>query len=266
VSRGGEVTLGCMVFPPDADPIGRLYRVSGTELVQVGGDLPLLQVIAYDPDGKLWVGGGTTTGAGFIGRIDGDALTMIEDGFDAPVVELDIVAGNDVIAGGYFTKIDTVDAARVARWNGTSWRALGAGLPATATAITHDATKVYVSTADEGSGQLLLGAFDGTRWVELATPASGLTPAPYFNFNALRVVGSAIVGVGSAQLDDKSGRGAVVFENGTFRPLGGGVNGITVLDIAVTSDAIWIAGDIAEAGSGGQTTSTVGIARYVIAK
>ncbi len=266
VSGAGEVTLGCMIFPSEGDAVGRLYRVSGTELVQAGGDLPLLQTIAYAPDGKLWIGGATTTGAGFVGRFDGTTFTMIEDGFDAPVTKLDVVAADDVIAGGYFATIDTLEASRIARWDGTSWRALGPGIPASPTALAHDATKVYVSTVDEGNGQFLLGAFDGTQWVELATPSSGLTARPEFNFNALRVVGGAIVGVGSAQLDDNSGRGAVVFENGTFRSLGGGVGGITLLDLAVTSDAIWIAGDIAEAGSGTETTSTVGVARYVIAK
>lgn len=267
VSHAGEVTVGCMIFPADSDPVGRLYRVSGTQLVQVGTDLPLVMAIAYSPDGTLWVTGGTTTGAGFVGRLDGESLTIIEDGFDAPVIELDPVSATDLIVGGYFTKVDTLDASRIARWNGSSWLALGAGLPATPSAITHDDAKVYVSTADEGTGQFLLGAFDGTQWVELAGPTSGLTPEPYFNFNALRVVGGAIVAVGTAVLDDKSGRGALVFENGTFRALGGGgVGAITLLDLAVTSDAIWIAGDIAEAGTADQATSTVGIARYVIAR
>ena len=57
--------------------------MSGTQLVQVGGDVPLVQSIAYDPDGHLWVAGGGATG--YVGRLDGDTLTIVEDGFDQPV-------------------------------------------------------------------------------------------------------------------------------------------------------------------------------------
>lgn len=261
VSPSGDVAVGCMLFPPDAEPVGRVFRVAGTELAQVGGDLPLVQALAYDPAGNLWVGGGAATG--FVGRLDGATFTIVEDGFDAPVTQLDPVSSTDVIAAGYFTQIDARPASRIARWNGTAWSGLGAGLPATPFAVTHDATKVYVSTGDEGSGQFVLGAFDGTAWTELATPAAGLTPVPRFSFNALRVAGGAIIAAGTAVLDDESGQGALVFENGRFRALGGGVHATVLTDIAVTGHAIWIAGAIAEANASAPT-STVGVARYVL--
>jgi len=66
------------------------------------------------------------------------------------------------VVSGAFTRIGELDASRIARWNGTAWRALGAGLPGVATAIAHDATTVYASTFDEGAGAYLLGAFDVT--------------------------------------------------------------------------------------------------------
>lgn len=266
VSPSGDAVVGCMESNANGDPVGRLYRASGTQLVEVGGDLPLVQTLAYGSDGTLWIGGATPTGTGFLGRLDGETFTMVEDGFDAPVTLIDPIGDSEVLVGGYFSTIDTVDAVRIARWDGSAWHALGSGLPATPTALAHDGTKVYVSTYDEGAGQLLLGAFDGTTWSDLATSAANLTPAPYFNFNALRVVGDAVIAVGAVELDDKSARGAVVFENGTFRPLGGGgAHGITLTDLAVTSEAIWVAGTIADAGPEGSTTSTVGIARYVLA-
>jgi hypothetical protein len=253
-----------MIFPPQGDAVGRIYRAERGELVQVGGDGPPIQAIAYDPDGKLWVAGGGATG--FLARLDGDTLTMIEDGFDAAVGQLDAAGGNDIIVGGSFTKVGTVEAARVARWNGSAWSPLGAGLPGFPTALAHDGAVVYASTFDEGAGQLMLGRFDGGAWTELATPAANLTPVPFFNFNALRVVGGAIVAVGAVELDDGSGRGAVVFEAGHFRSLGGGVHASGLASVAVTSDAIWVGGSIAEAGAAGALTSTIGVARYAIAK
>jgi len=264
VSAAGEVSVGCMIFPPKGDAVGRIYRVSGTELVQVGDDLPLVQAIAYDPDGHLWIAGGGSTG--FVGRLDGTTFTTIEDGFDAPVGQLDVASGTDIIAGGSFTKVGTLDAAHVARWDGAAWKALGAGLPGAPTAIAHAADKVYASTVDEGFGQLTLGAFDGTAWTELATHAAGFTSMAIYNFNALRILGDAVIGVGTAPLDDGSGRGALVYQNGQFRPLGGGVHASLLSDIAITSDAIWIAGSIAEAGPENGLKSSVGVARYVIAR
>jgi hypothetical protein len=263
VSPAGEVSVACMIFT-DTGAAGRIFHVSGTQLVQVGGDVPLVQAIAYDPDGHLWVAGGDSTG--YVGRLDGDTLTIASNDFDQPVTLIDPVSSTDVIAAGTFTKVGTLDVSRIARWNGTAWRALGAGAPGMVTAVTHDAAKVYISTYDEGNGMFLLGAFDGTTWSELATPAAGITPVSYFNFNALRVLSDgAIVAAGTAWLDgDVNGRGAFVFEDGRFTPLGGGVHASTLSGVAVTSDAIWVAGSIAEAGASGSETPTVGVARYAL--
>lgn len=263
VSTSGEVSVGCMIFPPVGDAVGRIYRVSGSALVQVGDDLPPVQAIAYDPDGRLWIGGGSATG--FVGKLDGTTFTIIEDGFDAPVGQLDVASATDIVVGGSFANVGTLAAAHIARYDGTAWSALGAGLPASPTAIAHAGAKVYASTADEGMGQLTLGLYEGTTWSELATPASGLTSMSFYNFNALRILGDSIIAVGTAPLDDKSGRGALIYQNGHFRPLGGGVHAALLTDIAITSEAIWVAGLIAEAGPESSLVSSVGVARYVIA-
>jgi hypothetical protein len=171
------------------------------------------------------------------------------------------VGPSDVLVGGGFTQIGRVAASRVARWNGTTWTALGAGLPGGPTALAHDATTVYASTIDEGSGAYLLGAFDGAAWHELATPAAGLTPQSFFNFNAIQATADGVIAVGSAELDDQSGRGALVYRDGTFTALGGGVHAIILSGVAVTPDEIWVAGLIAEAGPSATATPTVGVAR-----
>ncbi|HSR98722.1 MAG TPA: hypothetical protein VLM79_16815 [Kofleriaceae bacterium] len=262
VSPTGEVALGCLEFPPNADAVSHLYRVSGDHLEQVGGDLPSILALAYDPSGKLWIAGGDATG--FLGRLDGTTVTTIEDKFDAAVSQLDVASATDILVGGSFSAVGTVKAARIARWDGTAWHALGAGLPGTPTAIAHDATTAYASTLDEGNGTLLLGAFDGTTWKDLAGSTAGITPVPEFNFNRIQIIHGAVLAVGSAQLDKSAGRGALVYRNGVFTALGGGVHAIGLSDLAVSHDAIWVAGLIAEAGAPGHTVSTVGVARYLI--
>ena len=61
---------------------------------------------------------------------------------------------------------------------------------------------------------------------------------------------------------DGSGRGALLFKDGKFQPIGGGgVHGISVSGVAVGRDELWIGGVIAEASSGDELVSSVGIAR-----
>jgi hypothetical protein len=138
VSPTGDVALGCSIFPDGSDPVGRVYRVRGDQLVQVGGDQPLVQAVAYDRAGTLWIGGGGATG--FVARLDGDTFTTVEAGFDAPVLLLDAVGPTDVIASGAFTSVGGVAASQIARWNGTAWRPLGDGLPGVGGAGTHQPT------------------------------------------------------------------------------------------------------------------------------
>jgi hypothetical protein len=264
VSSAGDVALGCIVFPAEGDAIGRVYRVRGAALVQVGPDQPPVQAVAYDARGTLWIAGGGATG--FVARLDGDRFNAVPGEFDAPVSQLDVVAPRNVIAGGSFSTVGGVTAARIARWNGAAWAPLGAGLPGTPSAIAHGGGTIYASTFDEGSGAFLLGAFDGSTWRELAAPGSGLTPQSFFNFNAIQIAGDAVLAVGTAVLDDGVGRGALVYRDGAFTALGGGVHAILLSGLAVARDAIWVGGVIAEAGAPGKTVPTVGIARYVRAR
>lgn len=265
VSPAGDVALGCMIFPAEGDAVGRVYKVSGTELVQIGADQDLVSTVAYSPDGTLWIGGGSA--GGFVAKYDGAAFVTVEAGFDGQVTQLDAVSATDVIAAGTFTKIGELAASRIARWNGTAWRALGAGLAGMATAIAHDGDTVYASNYDEGLGAYMLGAFNGTSWRELGSRAAGLTPSPAFNFNALRPITGGVLAIGQADLDDNSGRGALFYDIATqkFHALGtGGVHAVIATGVAVTHNDIWVAGAIAEAGSGASATPSVGLARFVL--
>lgn len=261
-SDDGDVAVGCIEFPPKGDAVGRVYRKVGAALEPVAAELGPIHALTYDRDGRLWIVGGAMTG--YLARLDGDTLTVIEDDFDAPVSRVDVQGDDDVVVGGSFTSVDGVDAVRIARWDGTGWSALGEGVPGMVVALARDATNLYVSTYDEGNGAFLLGAYDGTGWTELATAAAGLTPQTYFNFNDIQPLDGALLLVGSAELDDGDARGALVYRDGAFAPLGGAVRGITVSDLLVTDDSVWFAGAIAEVGAGPTLAPSIGVARYVV--
>ncbi|MES2642651.1 MAG: hypothetical protein V4850_24420 [Myxococcota bacterium] len=266
-SDDGDVVVGCMEFPPEGgDAVGRIYRKVGARLEPVEASLGPIFTLVYDLDGALWIGGGATTG--YLARLDGDTLTVVEDSFDGPLTRIDVRGDDDVLVGGTFTTVGGVDAARIALWDGTSWSALGDGAPGMVTALARDATNVYVSTYDEGNGALLLGAYDGTTWTELATADAGLTPQSYFNFNDIQPIDGALLLVGAAELDGaidgNAARGALVYQDGAFAPLGGAVRAMGVSDLLVTADSVWFAGSIAEVGEGPTLAPSVGIARYIV--
>jgi hypothetical protein len=259
VGPAGEVAVGCMEFPPTGDAVGRVLRFDGDALVVAPLEgLGPISALAF-ADGALYVAGGS--GTGYVARIDGDDVTIIEAGFDGIVNQLKVLADDDIVVAGSFTKVGAVDAARIARFDGASWSSLGDGLPGQALALARDASTVYVSTYDEGAGAFLLGAFDGESWTELATPAGGLTPQTYFSFNSLEIVDGAIIASGTAELDDGSGRGVLVYRDGELRALAGGVGAISVGNVAFDAGSMWVAGVIAQAGTGESAVSSVGVAR-----
>lgn len=263
VSTEGEVAVGCMVFPPAGDAIGVILQREGDEMVktEVPGLGPVM-VVKWSPEGTLWVGGGGA--AGFLARIDGTEVTVVESELDGPVQAIDVASDTDVVIAGPFQAVAGVAARRIARWNGATWSPLADGLPGAPTALTRDGALVYASTYDEGQGAYLLGLFDGNEWRELATAESGVTKQDIFNFNALTVVDGAIVAGGAIELDDGTGRGVVVYRDGAFRALNGGVSAITVGGLAVTNDALWVAGAITAAGPSAEPVSSIGVARLVL--
>jgi hypothetical protein len=106
-----------------------------------------------------------------------------------PVTSLAVEANNDVIVGGYFTGVYNagrvaVTVNSVARWNGTSWSALGQGLTSAAgTGVVSDTAidntgRIYVAgvitTATNGNGTSVDGPllyWEGGEWHSINTGA-----------------------------------------------------------------------------------------------
>jgi hypothetical protein len=262
VSATGKLAVGCTVFPALGAARGAVLQPSGDELVELelSAELPPIQALKWDENGRLWVAGGDATG--FVATIEAGSVTVVSEDFDGPVQLLDLRGDNDVLAAGMFTSVGDVSAERIARYTAGEWSALGDGLIGQPLAIARDEANVYVSTYDDGQGAFLLGAFDGKEWQELAGESTGLVVESFYSFNQILPVGGGLVLVGTAELSDKSGRGALLYRDGQFLPVGGGgVHAIGVSGVSVGRDELWIGGIIAEASNGDELTSSVGVAR-----
>lgn len=235
--------------------------------------------MGVDHWGRLWVVGGVrlgpAEGSGFVARWDGDQFTIVEDRFNSMVFQIDFApeeAGSpgDVMVAGAFTRIGAESFERIAQWRGGRWEPLGAGLGSAVLALAWGRDGVYISmeapssTEEPDTPWFLLWHWDGSQWVELATPENGL-PAPRENtvhqFRDLLAVGRYVVAAGSVW-PETGGRNVFVYDGQRLAPLGGGLNAIGVSSIALANDGLWFAGEIAEAGSGDQVIPSVGIARF----
>jgi len=86
------------------------------------------------------------------------------------------VSGTDVYVGGTFTQAGSVSANYIARWNGSSWSALGSGLNDEVYSIAVSGTDVYVGgkfTQAGGVSANHIAKWNGSSWSALSFGMNG---------------------------------------------------------------------------------------------
>src|SRR2546422_8285910 len=96
-----------------------------------------------------------------------------------PYVSALAVSGSDVYAGGRFTTAGGSAANSIAKWDGSSWTALGSGMPGNGGEPTPSVSALAVSgrdvyaggdfTAAVGSTANYIAKCDGSSWLGLGT-------------------------------------------------------------------------------------------------
>ena len=263
-----DVYLGCVDSTFSAAHILRLEGAAWREVGEPHGLAPLHD-LAVDPAGRLWVAGGSE--GGYVARLDGDSFTVVENGFDAPVLAIDFAPGpanprrTPFLVAGVFSQIGDAPFSRVALFDDGAWTPLGDGLPATPSAIEFGTHAVYAATFDEGApDRLILGRWDGQTWTELATPERGLPP-PFgqssHTFTALLEVDSALIATGYVW-PETGGRNIFLYESDRFTAIGGGAGAISVDAVVRSKNSLWFGGSIAEVGLTETPLPSVGVARF----
>jgi trimeric autotransporter adhesin len=186
-------------------------------------------------------------------------------GYSPDVAAIAVAANGDVYVGGEFDSAGGNPASNVARWNGSSWSALGSGVwssgsaTSKAYAIAISGSDVYVGGTFENAGADVannVARWDGSAWHTLGGGVTGYNVA----VNALAVSGSAIYLGGYFDTAHNPGGGTVavasvaVWTGTSWSALGSGVD-VDVASIAVGSDGIYFGGRFGTAG--GSTASRI---------
>jgi hypothetical protein len=225
---GGAALYAAGLFSHSGSvPAGRIARWDGASWSALGSGLSETAFALESHDEgfgagpALFVGGRFTSAGGVsaarIARWDGASWSALGTGVNNVVECLRSFddgqgLGPALYAGGQFTSAGGRPAARIARWDGTSWSALGRGLNSNAQALEvfddGRGPALYVGgafTAAGGAAAGSLARWDGANWEPVG---SGVQDPSSFSVRSLR--GAAL---GSAA--------PALFAGGTFLSIGG---------------------------------------------
>ena len=200
------------------------------------------------PDGRPVFRPASTKGAGDERWADGFGLPNGTDGNVYAVVR----SGTDMYIGGGFTAVGNVAANGVAKWNGTAWSPLGAGVNnnvyTLAVAGNGDVYAGGMFTQAGGAAANYVARWNGTAWSPLG--AGVVVINSNAGVNALAVASNGDVYVGG--FINQAGGAAVNYVakwNGTaWSPLGTGVSGnVTAVAVAGNGD-VYVGGRFSQAG------------------
>jgi hypothetical protein len=214
----------------------------------------VVQTIAVDGDGNVYVGGNFTfigtVAANGIAKWNGSTWSTLGSGmaYESPYVGDEgfvralAVNGSILYAGGRFTSAGGVAATNIAKWNGSTWSAVGSGMDGNVFALAVNGTNLYA-----GGGFWTVGGvpvvgiakWDGSTWAALGV---GMLGGNGIVVNALAVSGNALYAGGS--FDHAGGvlaNGIAKWDGNSWSAFGSGAND-EVLALAVSGTDLYVCG------------------------
>ena len=158
--NGELIAIGGLIPESTMQSLGSIARFDGAHWRSLGTQP------AYVRNAAVYRGGlyayAVVDDTWGLARLDGSSWVKVWEG-EAEISDL-VSAGEDLIAYGQFTSIGGVLAKRIARWDGTEWHAIGAGLESQVrVAIVHDGTLFAAGDGVLGSKKNV-ARWDGTAW------------------------------------------------------------------------------------------------------
>lgn len=226
VLHNGDLVMAGLFDGVNGTPARNIARWDGAAWHPLGeGVVGWVASLHVRPDGTLIVGGSITQAGSIpvkgVARWNGSEWSAIGQGFEGNtstatvyVDALDTLPNGDLIAAGRFRYADGVEVNNIARWDGSSWSALGAGLSPgrRVAAVVHLSDGSIVAGGDfYSAGELYTGSiarWDGTEWTSFG---DGLRSG----VSALRVLrnGDLMAGGGFTRADGRASVGLATWSS-----------------------------------------------------
>jgi len=159
------------------------------------------------------------------------------------------VNGTDLYVGGSFSLAGSVTVSNIAKWNGSSWTALGIGTNGIVLAVAVDGSDLYVGgnfTTAGGVSASNIAKWDGSNWSALGSGING------GDVRALAVSGGNVyVGGVYTTAGGSSANNIAKWDGSNWATLGNGAtNGVNgpIFDIAVKNNEVYLGGSFTTAG------------------
>jgi hypothetical protein len=215
----------------------------------------------------LYVGGGFTTaggsGANYVAKWNGSSWSALGSGmggnilYSYPGISAVAVSGTNLYAGGVFTTAGGSGANYVAKWNGSSWSALGSGIGGgsygtTVSALAVSGSDLYAGgnfTWAGGGAANYVAKWNGSSWSALGSGIGGVS-APFVS--ALAVSGNDLyVGGAFTTAGGSAANYVAKWDGSSWSALGSGLNGPAAL--AVSGSDLYVGGSFTTAGGSAAT-------------
>ncbi|HEX8598089.1 MAG TPA: S-layer homology domain-containing protein [Chloroflexia bacterium] len=247
-----------VAVPAPAAPLEEVLRPDGTL------DLSLGFTGSLDPTGWKLVSGPSE--APRFARAAGDIAP--KSSTDAPLVAGDenwdsrfnpvgvggyvlavAVSGSDVYVGGQFITAGTVNASRIARWNGSQWFPLGSGVNGDVYEIAVSGSDIYVGgefTQAGGASANYIARWNGSQWFPLGSGVGS-------RVEALAVTGTTVYAGGTFTTAGGVPVNRIAkWDGSSWSSFGGGVTGGDlpgVFEITVNGTDVYVGGRFTTAGA-----------------
>lgn len=186
-----------------------------------------------------------------VGRFDGVRWHALGGGLVGGHVRALLEFQGDLIAAGSFQGSPGVAAPGVARWNGTQWQPLGAGLDGEVFALCVHQGQLYAAGDFQSSGATpirCVARWTGSQWVEVA---GGVRDSVSFFTTARALASNGVDLFVGGDFDRAGSVGAnkvAAFDGTAWRPLGSGVQGTWVWTLAWYAGRLFAGGAFTTAG------------------
>jgi hypothetical protein len=210
-----------------ASNANKLYASSSYPISCYGPPCPIGYIAQWD--GGSW---------SKLGTVNGSVTSR------STAINAILVSDDKIYIGGNFASVDNVPAQNIARWDGSSWAALGSGVDGPVTTLAISGTNLYAGgsfTTAGGSPTRHIARWDGSGWAALGDGVDGPVAALAVSGTNLYAGGSFTTAGGSPT------RHIARWDGSGWAALGSGVDG-PVAALAVSGEDVYLGGSFTSGG------------------